>query len=62
METKITYSQAIKEVEEILFRLNNDQLDVDSLASQVKRASELIALCREKLRKAEAEVEKAIKP
>ena len=53
---KITYSQAFREVEEILSRLNNEELDVDRLAAEVKRASELIALCRTKLRKAEEDI------
>ncbi len=53
---KITYSEAIREVEEILSRLNNEELDVDRLAAEVKRASELIALCRTKLRKAEEDI------
>ena len=53
---KTTYSEAIREVEEILSRLNNEELDVDRLAAEVKRASELIALCRTKLRKAEEDI------
>lgn len=62
MEKKnITYSKAIKEVEDILERLNNDELDVDTLAAEVKRAGELIAVCKAKLRKAEDDVAKVIK-
>ena len=41
---KLTYTQAVEEVERIL-----------------KRAAELIRLCREKLRKAEQEVSEALK-
>lgn len=55
MEKKkqIAYSEAIKEVETILERFESEEFDLDSLASEVKRATELIALCKEKLRKAE---------
>jgi len=58
---KISYSAAIAEVEEILTRLNNDELDVDVLAKEVKRAAELIAVCKEKLRKAEEDIAGIIK-
>ena len=57
----IGYNEAIREVETILEKLNNEELDVDKLAEEVKRAAELIGLCKEKLRKAEEEVAKVIK-
>ena len=52
-KSKITYAQAIAEVEQILERFNNEQMNVDELGAQVKRAAELIRLCKERLRKAE---------
>lgn len=55
-KSKITYTQAIEEVETILEKFNNEQMNVDELGAQVKRAAELIKLCKEKLRKAEKEV------
>ena len=58
---KIAYGDAVREVEEILERLNNEELDVDQMAAEVKRAGELIGLCKEKLRKAEEDVAKVIK-
>ena len=58
---EIGYNEAIREVETILEKLNNEELDVDKLAAEVKRAAELIGLCKEKLRKAEDEVAKVIK-
>ena len=50
------YTEAVQEVEQILERFRNEQLDVDRLASEVKRASELIAACRERLTTVEKEV------
>ena len=58
---EISYNEAIREVETILEKLNNEELDVDKLAEEVKRAAELIGLSKEKLRKAEDEVAKVIK-
>ena len=57
---EIGYSEAVREVEAILEKLNNEELDVDKLAEEVKRAAELIGLCKEKLRQAEEEVAKVI--
>lgn len=57
----MTYTQAIEEVEAILDKFNNEQMSVDELGAQVKRATELIKLCKEKLRKAEQEVADVLK-
>lgn len=46
-----TYTQAIEEIEEILEKFNDAQMNVDELGAQVKRASELIKLCRENFAK-----------
>ncbi len=57
---KLSYNDAIKEIEVILDRMDKEELDVDDLSEQVKRVSELIRLCRSKLRKTEEEVEKIL--
>ncbi len=54
---KLTYTEAIAEIEQILSRLRNEQTDVDTLAAEVKRATELIAQCKAQL----TDVEKAVK-
>lgn len=56
--TSISYTEAMGEVDEILDRLNNEQLDIDQLSGEVKRATELLALCKTKLRKTEEEITK----
>ena len=53
---KITYSEAVAEIEQILSRLKNEQTDVDKLAAEVKRATELIAQCKARLTEVEATV------
>jgi exodeoxyribonuclease VII small subunit len=61
MENKaITYGKAIAEIEEILKNLENQQLDVDDLATKLKRVNELVKVCRKKLYAAEKEVEKIL--
>ena len=52
----MTYREAIAEIETILRSLREEQNSVDTLAERVARATELIAHCRAKLRKAEEDV------
>ena len=56
----MTYKEAIAEIEAILKSLREEQNSIDTLSERVARATELIALCREKLRKAEADVNKVL--
>ena len=42
---KLTYTQAVEEVERILEKFNDGQMNVDELGAQVKRAAELIRRC-----------------
>ena len=61
MQKKETsYSEAIAEVEKILAKLENSTPDVDSMSAEVKRASELLQLCRKKLHDTEQSVKKAM--
>lgn len=62
MEKKkeLTYAEAMAEIERILSRLRSEEMDVDTLAAQVKQATELIAACKERLHKAETEVTKIL--
>ncbi len=55
-KTTITYTEASAEIEAILQRLRNEELDVDSLTREVTRATKLITLCKERLLKTEEEV------
>ena len=55
-----TYTEAVAEIERILARFRNEEMDVDSLAAEVRRATELIAVCKAKLQKAEEEVNKIL--
>lgn len=57
---KISYSQAMKEIEEILNYIESEEIDVDILVEKVKRATELIRFCKSKLRTAEEELQKTL--
>ncbi len=55
-EYEPSYSEAMEQLNSILERLNNEELDIDVLSSEVKRATGLIALCRRKLTAAKEQV------
>ncbi len=59
-EKQITYAEAVAEIEEILARMEDSELDIDRLGAYVERATTLIALCKEKLLKAQTQVEKVM--
>jgi len=60
MNEEISYQDAIKEIEEIIKKIENGELDVDQLTGQVKRVSSLLDICRKKLKTAEEEIKKII--
>ena len=57
---ELTYAEAMAEIEKILGRLRSEEMNVDGLAAEVKRATELIASSKARLRKAEADVNKVL--
>ena len=50
------YEEAIRELDGIVSKVENNQLDIDQLTTQLKRAKELIAFCRDVLYKTDEEV------
>ena len=56
----ITYTEAVNQIEEILRKIENDELDMDELTKQVRNASELIKYCKSRLFETEQEIEKIL--
>ena len=54
------YAEAVAELEEILTQLDSDDVDVDVLAERVKRAADLVQLCRRRLDAARVEVTRIV--
>ncbi|MEJ6980557.1 exodeoxyribonuclease VII small subunit [Pedobacter sp. P351] len=61
MEQSLTYEIAFTELKTISEEIENETITVDVLAQKVKRASELIQFCQQKLRATEVEVDNIIK-
>lgn len=54
------YSAALAELEQILRELDGTDVDVDVLGDRVRRASELLRFCRDRIGKARFEVEQVV--
>jgi len=55
-ETPLSFRAAMDELEGILERIEGEEIDIDQLAEELRRAAQLLDLCRGKIRKAEVEV------
>lgn len=60
MSKENNYEAAVKELEEIVSKMENDELDIDQMSVQLKRAQELMKLCKEKLTKTDEEIQKIL--
>ncbi len=57
---EIKYSKSIEKLEKIIENIENEEIDVDELAKQVKEAVGLIKTCKDKITKAETEVKNVV--
>jgi exodeoxyribonuclease VII small subunit len=55
-EAPLSFREAMEELEGILERIEGEEIDIDRLAEELRRAAVLLDLCRGKIRKAEVEV------
>jgi len=57
MSNEIGYTKAFDELQLIVEEMENSQICVDDLDVKIKRASELLKICRDKLYKTEKSVQ-----
>jgi len=57
----LTYNEAVEEIESIIGKIENQELDIDELSTNVKRVAELLNFCKLKLKHTEEEVQKILK-
>ncbi|HKI05020.1 MAG TPA: exodeoxyribonuclease VII small subunit [Thermoanaerobaculia bacterium] len=55
-QNTLSFREAMDELEGILERIEGEEIDIDRLAEELRRAAQLLDLCRGKIRKAEVEV------
>ncbi len=56
MKDDMKYEDAMRELERIVARMENEEPDIDSLGEQLRRAQQLIMLCKAKLTKTDKEI------
>ena len=61
MSKEQTYSDAFAELQQIVADIEDGEISVDELSEKVKRASELIAICKKKLSSTEEDVNQILK-
>tara|TARA_B110000285_G_scaffold146144_1_gene163130 strand:- start:426 stop:623 length:198 start_codon:yes stop_codon:yes gene_type:complete len=61
MSDKIKYTDAFDELQQIVLDIEDGEISVDELSVKVKRASELIKVCKEKLSSTEEDVNLILK-
>jgi exodeoxyribonuclease VII small subunit len=54
------YEDAMRQIEEIVEKLENNELDIDTMGEQLKTAQKLIKLCKDKLTKTDNEIKKIL--
>jgi len=60
MEKNIKYEEAIRQLEDIVEKMENDELDIEQISSQLKTAQKLIKICKDKLTKTDEEIKKIL--
>lgn len=56
------YEEALHRLEEIVEKMENDELDIDTLSAQLKEAQQLIKLCKDRLTKTDEEIKELLAP
>ena len=57
---ELKYEDAVRQLETIVDKLESNELGIDQLSSELKKAPQLIKLCKEKLTKTDNEIKKLL--
>ena len=60
MKKEIKYEDAVLQLEGIVKKMENGELDIDKMSEELKKAKELITLCKDKLTKTDEEIRKIL--
>lgn len=61
MSNEVKYTEAFEELQQIVNDIEDGEITVDELSKKVKRASELIKICKSKLTETEEDVNQILK-
>ena len=57
---EMKYEEAVAQLESIVRRMETGELNLDSLADELKKAQKLIKMCKDKLTKTDEEIKKML--
>ncbi len=57
---EVKYEEAVRQLEAIVDKMERGELDIDSMATQLKQAQELVKLCKQKLKRTDDEIQKLL--
>ena len=57
---EMKYEEAFEKLEAIVSRMETGELNLDSLADELKKAQKLIKMCKDKLTKTDEEIKKML--
>ncbi len=57
---ELKYEEAVRELETIVAKLEANELGIDQLSAELKKAQQLIKLCKQKLTKTDDEIKKLL--
>lgn len=57
---EIKYEQAFAELQAIVSRMENDELNIDELTEKLRRAQQLIRICKDKLTRTDEEIKRIL--
>ena len=60
MKENLTYTEAFEKLQQIVKQMEDADISVDDLADNIKTATQVIKICKDKLTKTEEEVNKTI--
>jgi exonuclease VII small subunit len=61
MAKEIKYEEALSQLEDIVSKMENEELDIDELTTELKQAQKLVKLCKDKLTKTDKEIKTILK-
>lgn len=56
----IKYEEAVSQLEQIVANLEEGELNIDDLSSELKKAQKLITLCKQRLTMTDEEIQKIL--
>lgn len=61
MAKEIKYEEALSQLEDIVSKMENEELDIDELTTELKQAQKLVKLCKDKLTRTDKEIKTILK-